>query len=406
MLRLGAWTKATVARGASRRGLGNAARARRPPAPTASAIYLYKGADRDARLAAKAREEGTLTLYTSMATTESGPLAQAFEKKYGIKVQLWRALSENVLQRALTEARAGRRSLDVVETNAPEVEALAREQVVAEFFSPHLADLPAWAIPPHRRWASDRANLWVTGYNTGKVKREELPASYEGFADPKWKGRIALEATDNDWMYGVIKFMGEERGIDFFRRLAALKPDMRKGHILVAQLVAAGELTVCLTIYSGNANSIKAKGGPIDWVAVEPLVGRPQALAVAQQCAAPARRAAVRRFRAVAGGPEASRRHGPRAVEPHAEDAARPVQARDDRPDQMGERGAEVGEALERAVPEVGRDRPSPIRQSDDAGNETGALMRAPVRVSRPCSFSRSVRPRAPAWCRPCRSPR
>src|SRR5215468_728324 len=91
-----------------------------------SAIYLYQGADRSERLIAKAREEGTLTVYTSMATTESGPLAQAFEKKYGVKVQLWRALSENVLQRALTEARGGRRSMDVVETNAPEVEALAR----------------------------------------------------------------------------------------------------------------------------------------------------------------------------------------------------------------------------------------------------------------------------------------
>ncbi len=259
----------------------------RAQTPGSDTIYLYKGADRDARLAAKAREEGTLTLYTSMATTESGPLALAFEKKYGVKVQLWRSLSENVLQRALTEARAGRRALDVVETNAPEVEALARENVVAEFHSPHLADLPAWGIPPHRRWASDRANLWVTGYNTGKVRREELPASLEGFADPKWKGRIALEATDSDWMYGVVKFMGEERGIDFFRRLSALKPEMRKGHILVAQLVAAGELDLCLTVYSGNADSIKAKGGPIDWTAVEPLVGRPQALAVARNAPHP-----------------------------------------------------------------------------------------------------------------------
>ena len=252
-----------------------------------SAIYLYKGADREQRLIAKAREEGTLTLYTSMATTESGPLAQAFEKKYGVKVQLWRALSENVLQRALTEARGGRRSMDVVETNAPEVEALAREQVVAELFSPHLADLPAWATPPHRRWAADRANLWVVGYNTGKVKREELPATYEGFADPKWKGRIAIEATDSDWMYGVVNFLGEPRGLELFRKLAALKPDLRKGHALLAQLVAAGELPIALTTYSGNAESIKAKGGPIDWIAVEPLVGRPQALAVAKNAPHP-----------------------------------------------------------------------------------------------------------------------
>jgi iron(III) transport system substrate-binding protein len=242
--------------------LGSVAGAQ-PAASDKSAIYLYQGADRDQRLAEKARAEGTLTLYTSMATTESAPLALAFEKKYGVKVQLWRALSENVLQRALTEARGGRPAMDVVETNAPEVEALGREQVVSEFFSPRLADLPAWATPPHRRWASDRANLWVVGYNTGKVKRDELPATYEGFADPKWKGRIALEATDSDWMYGVIAFMGIERGVDFFRRLAALKPDLRKGHALLAQLIAAGELPIGLTVYSGNADSIKSKGGPI-----------------------------------------------------------------------------------------------------------------------------------------------
>jgi len=252
-----------------------------------SAIYLYQGADRAERLAAKAREEGTLTLYTSMATTESGPLAAAFEKKYGVKVQLWRALSENVLQRALTEARGGRRLMDVVETNAPEVEALAREQVVAQFDTPYFAELPPWAIPAHRRWLSDRANLWVTGYNTDRLKRDELPTALERFAEPQWKGRLALEATDSDWMYGVIEFMGEERGVDFFRNLAALKPEMRKGHILVAQLVAAGEMPVCLTIYSGNADSLKAKGGPIDWLPVEPLVGRPQAVALAKNAPHP-----------------------------------------------------------------------------------------------------------------------
>ena len=246
-----------------------------------SAIYLDQAADRAERLVAKAREERTLTLYTSMATTESGPLALAFEKKYGVKVQVWRALSENVLQRALTEARGGRRSMDVVETNAPEVEALAREEVAGEFNSSHLADLPPWAIPTHRRWLGDRANLWVVGYNTDKVKREEVPAALEGFADPRWNGRLALEATDSDWMYGVVTFMGETRGLELFRRLAGLKPQTRKGHVLVAQLVAAGELPLCLTIYSGNADSIKAKGGPIDWAAVEPLVGRPQAIALA-----------------------------------------------------------------------------------------------------------------------------
>ena len=250
-------------------------------------VYLYRGADRAQRLADKARAEGALVLYTSLATTESIPLTQAFEKKYGVKVQLWRALSENVLQRTIGEARGGRHSVDVVETNGPEVEALAREKILAEFHSPYIDTLHPWAIPSHRLWISDRADVWVIGFNTQKVRRDELPSALEGFLDPKWKGRIGLEATDDDWMAAIVKSMGEAKGLDFFRRLAATKPEIRKGHVLLAQLIAAGEIPVGLTVYSGNADSIKKKGGPMDWVAIDPVVGRPQGLGLAKNAPHP-----------------------------------------------------------------------------------------------------------------------
>src|SRR4029079_5481813 len=71
--------------------------------PDPSSTYLYQGADRDARLLEAAKKEGSLTFYTSMQTPESGPLSAAFEKKYGIKVNLWRATSDQVLQRAVAE---------------------------------------------------------------------------------------------------------------------------------------------------------------------------------------------------------------------------------------------------------------------------------------------------------------
>jgi iron(III) transport system substrate-binding protein len=263
-----------------------------PPAaaqtrPDPSAIYMYKGADRDQRLVEAAKKEGTVTFYTSMQTPESGPLSQAFEKKYGIKVQLWRATSDQVVQRSINEARGGRNALDVVETNAPEVEALGREDVLAPYYVPHEVDLPDWAKPAHHKWYSDRANLWIVAFNTAKVKKEEIPASYEGFADPKWKGRIAIESSDQDWMYAVVNYLGEQRGMDLFRKLSAMHPDMRLGHALLAQLIAAGEVQIGLTVYSGNADSIKNKGGPIDWVPVEPIVGRPQAIGVAKHAPHP-----------------------------------------------------------------------------------------------------------------------
>lgn len=235
-------------------------------------------------------QEKTVVLYTSLAPTESGPLGQAFEKKTGIKVEIWRALSEKVVQRALTEMQAQRNTVDVIETNGPEMEMLAREKLFAELKSPYLADIPAAAIPRHRQWIPDRLNFFVVGYNTTKVRREELPKDYRGFLDPKWKGRLGIEATDTEWMATLVKRWGERDGMKFFQQLAEMRPDVRKGHVLLAELIAAGEIPVGLTVYNSNAESFKRRGAPIDWVPVEPVVARPQGIGIAR--AAPHREAA------------------------------------------------------------------------------------------------------------------
>src|SRR5439155_730231 len=84
-----------------------------------AAIYRYRGADREQRMLEQARSEGTVVVYTSLAPTESTPLARAFEKKTGVKVELWRALSEKPVPRSSTEARAGRYAFDVIRTHRP-----------------------------------------------------------------------------------------------------------------------------------------------------------------------------------------------------------------------------------------------------------------------------------------------
>jgi iron(III) transport system substrate-binding protein len=246
-----------------------------------SADFQYRGVDRDARLIERAKREGSVVVYTSLAPTESQPLAAAFEKKYGINVELWRALSDQVVRRALTEAQARRHDVDVIETNGPEMEMLARERLLAEFYSPHLADLPAEAIPAHRMWFPDRLSFYVVAYNTTKVQRSEIPATYEGFADPRWRGRIAVEATDAEWMATLIKTGHAGTGMEFFRKLSALGPDVRRGHVLLANLVASGEVPVGLTTYNSNVVPLKREGAPIDFVPVQPVVARPQGIGVA-----------------------------------------------------------------------------------------------------------------------------
>ena len=255
--------------------------------PGNAAIYQYKGADRDARLLEGARREGVVSVYSSLAPTEATPLAEAFEKKTGVKVQMWRGLSDGVVQRAVSEARGKRFAVDVIETNGPEMESLAREQLLAPFHSPHLADIAPASLPKHGLWVPDRLNFFVVAYNSKKLRAEDLPKTYEGFLDAKWKGRIALEATDAEWMGGVVKHWGEARGMAFFSKLGAMKPELRKGHVLLVQLIAAGEVDVGLTAYHANAESFKKRGANVDWAAVEPVIARPQGIGVARMAPHP-----------------------------------------------------------------------------------------------------------------------
>jgi iron(III) transport system substrate-binding protein len=258
------------------------------PSPSKNeAVYNYRGADRLEKLIANARKEGALMFYTSMAPTESRPLADAFEKKYGIQVELWRGPNEKLIQRILTEAKSKRHTFDVIETNATETEIIGREELLLPFHTPHADDFPAAAIPSHRMWMPDRFNFLVTAFNSNKVNKEELPKTYEGFADPKWKGRIAIESGDWDWMATIIHTMGKEKGTAFFHNLAEMRPEMRKGHPLLAQLVGAGEVPVSLTTFLSNVISVNRRGSPIEFVPVQPVLALPFGIAVARHAPHP-----------------------------------------------------------------------------------------------------------------------
>ena len=192
-----------------------------------------------------------------------------------------------LVQRVLSEARSRRHAVDVVETNGPEMEMIARERLLTPIASAHVADVPPASVPRHRNWVPDRLNFFVVGFNTAKVRRADLPATIEGFADPRWKGRLAMEATDAEWMATLIKQAPGDRGMDMMRRLASAQPTLRKGHVLLASLVAAGDVPVGLAMYNGNIEALKRKGAPIDYVVAQPLVARPQGIGVAARAPHP-----------------------------------------------------------------------------------------------------------------------
>jgi iron(III) transport system substrate-binding protein len=261
---------------------GGTAFSQQPPPPgSAAEAALYKGADRQQHLVDGAKKEGELLLYTSLSVDDLSELTAAFEKKYGIKVKVWRSGGENIVQRAVTEGHANRFDADVVETNGMQLESLRREKLLQEANSPYFKDLIPSAVLPHHEWVSTRLNVYTFAYNTNLVKKEDLPKSYLDLLDPKWKGKLGIEADDSDWLATVVMALGEAKGEQLFSDIASTNGiSVRKGHSLLINLVASGEVPLALDIYNYNVEQRKAKGAPVEWFAIEPTVAAPQGVAV------------------------------------------------------------------------------------------------------------------------------
>lgn len=253
------------------------------------ALAMYEGADRMSRLEEGANREGVLNLYTSMTAPTMAKVKADFERRYpGVKINLWRASSEAVLQRSVTEARANRHTFDVLETNGPEMEAAQREKLLVPVRSPNFRDLIPSALMPHREWVATRLNLFVQCFNTNLVKKEDLPKTFNDLLHPRWKGRLAVEAADHDWFMSVIDTLGEEKGLKLFRDIVAANGmSVRKGHALLAELVIAGEIPMGLSCYNFKIDQDRKAGMPVDWISVGPLIARPNGAGISRHAPHP-----------------------------------------------------------------------------------------------------------------------
>ena len=236
-----------------------------------------------------AKKEGTLTLYTTIAEKDLPAIIKPFEDKYGIKVNVWRAGTDKVLQRAVAETRAKKHEFDAVHFGAPEMEALSREKILAPVNSPVHKDLLAGSVPAHREWAATILSVWVQAYNTQAVKKSELPRTYQDLLDPRWKGKLGIEAKNDDWFATVVHQMGSEsQGLEFFRKLTATNGiSPRQGHTLLNNMVVSGEVPMALTVYNYMPEQAKKKGAPIDWFVIEPAIARANAIGVARNAQHP-----------------------------------------------------------------------------------------------------------------------
>ncbi len=228
----------------------------------------------DPKLIEAAKKEGELFWWSTIAQDQSQKLVDEFMKRYPfIKAAYWRSGSVGLHNKVMLEARAGRSSWDVVSQTTPEfIFDLKQKRLIAaynsperRYFSPDLKDKEGY-------WTGTYALPTGLGFNTRQVKKEDVPKSYKGLLDPRWKGgKISIDDENYELLVGLTEAWGKNSAVEYLQALAAQTPVVGRGASQRTQLLAAGEFPLAIS-YTHTIEWSKSQGTPVDWVNLEPVV--------------------------------------------------------------------------------------------------------------------------------------
>lgn len=198
----------------------------------------------DPKIIEAAKKEGSVSLYSSASTGPSNAVAEAFRKKYGINVSVYRAGSADVATRVQSEESA----------NRPQADALIIEEPALSLLAPFLANYDSperKAIDPAYRLPNStliRMYMSQLGWNTNVVKAGATPNDWKDLLDARWRGRFGsldphVTATTLAWQVMVEKLYGPS----FLPAFGANKPKLYASTNAMSQAIVSGEIDLGIT---------------------------------------------------------------------------------------------------------------------------------------------------------------
>jgi iron(III) transport system substrate-binding protein len=142
-------------------------------------------------------------------------------------------------------------------------------------------------VDPKRSWHGYSYLPVALGYNKRYVKESELPKNYDDLLLPTWKGRLSLDKDDGDIFRVFFDAWGEDRVLQYFKRLANQQIEFRSGHTLQAQLLAAGEIAAAPWLYSHRLMMLMDNGAPVGLLFLDPVVSVPKMFMLARRAQHP-----------------------------------------------------------------------------------------------------------------------
>ena len=188
-----------------------------------------------------------LTLYSGRGETLVAPIIEAFTAQTGINVNVRYAGTAELAVLLQEEGDASPADLYWAQ------DAAALGSVV-DLFAPLpeelVANVPAAYRDAENRWVATSGRGRVVAYSTERVSEEDLPASIFDLTDEKWKGRIALPATNGSFLAHVTAMRvieGEDATREWLDGIAANEPVAVRNNTAAIQAIGDGEADIAVT---------------------------------------------------------------------------------------------------------------------------------------------------------------
>ena len=222
------------------------------------------------------KKEGKVVAYGSLESDNADAVFQVFKKKTGIEVDYWRASATKVMDRALSEYRAGKPLFDMIITNDAPMQIMVKEGIFTKYDSPSAKDFTKESIDPN---LGPRYRNVIIGviYNKDVIKPADAPKSLEDLVKPQYRGKLVMpdptqHTTTTQWVASLEKLMGKEKAEKYIRDLAAQKPVLVESLLPAAGRVSTGETPIGIS-YVKYVYIFGQRGAPMDYVRLGKMMG-------------------------------------------------------------------------------------------------------------------------------------
>jgi iron(III) transport system substrate-binding protein len=257
-------------------------------AEVAAKIKSLKQQEKLDYLARGARAEGELVYYGTIPIDEFLPLARVFNARYrSLALQHYFSPRQGILNRALTEARAGRHAVDVIQLDLSYGYQLLNEKLVQPYVSSGDGHFFDGTYDPNGDWHSMYHLTTALIYNTGSVKPDQAPKSYDELLNPAWKGKMVFDPEAGYILAAMEQAWGREKAVEYLTRLSRQDLSYRRGGTLTTQVVSSGEYPIGIAINGETSAAVREKGAPLGFKVLSPKIVKPEGLFLAKNAPHP-----------------------------------------------------------------------------------------------------------------------